>query len=267
MYKYDLSKIKDHGVSNNRFYKWQLKKKLVPKKPIVVKFIDKKKSIIYIAVNHTNDKNSSTFRLIDKYVKNSSSLVLLEGIEYSIGLNPKLEAYNETKHAIDICKKKKIEYRGVEGKRNDITGQLLKHFHKKDIILWIILQNYKVFARDGHTEKEFNSDTKILLNKYLKKYFSVGSFVFVKEFEERIGEKFVYGKTDLEIASPNNKGKYITQKIAHLNSMLRDIQILKNIYASINEYDNIIVIIGKNHLYSHFDVLENTFNVKSIRNT
>ena len=193
MYKINLSKLRDHGVDNDAFYKWQLSNKLNPKDPIVVKFTDKKKQLIYVAVNHTADPKSLTFKMIDKYIKNVD-LVLIEGVDYALGISPELEYYNEGQYIIDKCKERNIGYRGMEGSRKKMTESLIKlGYNKKDIMLWIILSNYKVFARDKHTEKEFRDDIKSLI-KYLKTILSVSSFDFDKEFTKRIGEKFVYNK-------------------------------------------------------------------------
>ena len=78
-------------------------------------------------------------------------------------------------------------------------------------------------------------------------------------FEKRIGEKFEYGNVDSEMASPDIKGKYITNKISAINSMARDKIIIINLYKYLNQYQNILIIYGQNHYYSHLKILEKTF--------
>ena len=64
------------------------------------------------------------------------------------------------------------------------------------------------------------------------------------------------------MASPNVNGKYITQQISHDNNIIRDSYILKNICKVMNKYDKVVLFIGKNHLYAHFEVLIDIFNKK-----
>lgn len=263
MIKPDLKLLRDHGVSGNRFHNLKKKYGISYNDPFCMKFENKKKKLYYIASIHTNDPKSRTFRLI-KNIINKVEFVIVEGINFEWGLSPDVgRRKGEMKYATTLAIDNRIPFSGVEPSDKYIYKRLIDDgIKKKDIVLFEILREYKVFCKNGYTEEQFYEHIKKNVFPYLRKMLKFGKFEkfnFHKYFEKRIGEKFIYCKIDLEISSPNKNGKYITNRISAENNFIRDAEIIKNLYKYLNQYDNILFIYGQNHYYAHLKILEKTF--------
>ena len=259
-FKPKLKFLSDHGVSNNRYYNWKKKNKIPITLPYCMYFVKKCKKLYFLAVNHTNNKKSKTFKMIKECLcKNNIDLVIIENLYYQEGLNPKINFIGEGAYSAKLADKNCIQYCGVEGDLIDINKSVIKNHNviNKDIILHICLANYKYFHRN-FSENIFFKKTDDLVDA-IKHDFSVKNFNFKKYFQKRIGEEFKFGETDLEIASPDKNGKYITNYIGYLYQFERDKIILKNLYELINKYNKIAIIYGNNHYYAQKGVLQYTF--------
>jgi hypothetical protein len=257
----DISLLRDHGVSGNRFYNLKKRLKIPYNNPFCIKFTEKNKNLYYIAAIHSNDINSKTFKLI-KNIITKADIVIIEGVTYERGLSPDVSgrSFSEVQYAGILATKNKIPFSGVEPSDKFLYKQLIKNrIKKKDIILYEILREYKVFCRNGNTEKEFNEHINTTVIPYLQKYLHFKKFDFHTYFEHIIREKFNYCQTNLEIASPNKNGKYITNKIGAKFSYIRDEAVIKNLYTYLNQYNDVVIIYGQNHYYSHLKILEKTF--------
>lgn len=266
----NISLLRDHGVYRGKYSRFKLKHKLKLLEPYIVKFTKDDININYIATNHTIDKKSKTFKLIKKLINNKIDLVIIEGLPFKYGINPQDINYgpSEIQHALSLSLKHKVNFSGVEPTDNQIYKNLLKlKFSKNDIILWECLRMYKIYYRDGFSKEDFYNECNVLIpfvSKNIKNIKKIKNeqFNFDNYYEKTFNIKFNYGKTDLEISSPNIKGN-ITNKISHHNSLFRDAEIMQNTYKLINRgYKNIVIIYGQNHLYAQFDVFSNDFDFK-----
>lgn len=261
MLRFNIHLLRDHGISRNRFNNLKKKLRIPLKDPFCFKFSKKNKTLYYIAANHTTDKKSKTFKLIKNNIK-KADLVIIEGIDYERGLSPNIsrKKISEMKYASMMAEKNKILFSGVEPSDKLVIQKLIKNgTKKKDLILFFILEQYKVVCRNKQTEEEFNKIVNDLVIPYWQKILKFKKFDFHKYFEERIKEKFIFCETNIEIASPDKHGKYITNKIAAQLVKIRDEYTIKNLYNFLKQYDNIMIIYGQNHYYSHVKILENTF--------
>ena len=254
MLKPNINLLRDHGVSRNRFINLKKRLRISYNNSFCMKFSRNHKNLYYIASPHVYTSEHKTFKLIQDIIE-KVDLVIIEGIAYHKGISPVLTGNfsGEMGYALKLSNENKIAFSGIEPTNEYIEKQLIKSGVKKnDIILFVILQEYKVFYRSNKTETEFieHINNKVIPQK---------KFDFRKYFEKRIHGKFVYGKTDLEIASPDKNGKYITNIISARYSMNRDLGIIENLYQYLNIYENIVIIYGQNHYYSHLKILENTF--------
>lgn len=267
MYKPKLKLLRDHGTTKDRFKKFKKKLGLpIGPFPFCIKFKRNNKQLYYIASRHTSDKKSRIYKLISNVIsKRKPDIILLEGILYKFGLSPNLTNKFESEifQAERMARKYKIPFIGVEPDKMYIINKLIKmKIKKEDILLTIILQNYKVLLRNNTSKEDFYSDFTHLV-KYHDKYFDTSKFNFDKQFEKSLGYKFSYGETDTEIAAPYKNG-VITQKIANEMNIIRDTSIIKFIYEMINKYDKVLIVIGQNHLYSHYEILKKTFGKPKI---
>lgn len=259
--KPDLTKIRDHGVSGNRFSKWKKTQKINVNDPFIVRYNNNDKLLSYIGTKHTNDPTSKTFSLIKNNIV-GKDLVIVEGVPFGKGISPVLTfgGGGEMEYAMKLAIKHKISYSGVEPTYKVLYAKTIKHgIGKKDIILLECLRQYKIFAFQWKKpENDFREDMQHLLT-YLFKILHIKKFVFDKVFKKTIGVDFEYGKTDPEIASPDKDGKYYTNKISAMMAQIRELEIIQNIYKYINQCNNILIIYGQNHFYSDMKILEKTF--------
>lgn len=201
-------------------------------------------------------KNSETFKLIDSTIAiNDIDLIIVEGVNYNLGINPKIGVFgeNEMTFAINMARKHRIDYCGVEPNDVKLYNTLLKmKFTKNEIFLLEVLRQYKIFARDNLGENNFYDDISNNIIPYLHKKINLNlSSNFFKIFKKTFGVDFIYGITDLEIAAPDKYGKFITNKMAELVGLIRDTYIIKYLYKYINTHKKILVIYGQNHLWAH----------------
>ena len=120
-----------------------------------MKFSKGNKNLYYIGANHTNDIKSKTFKLIKNVIK-KNELVIIEGVDYDYGLSPDIlqGSGEEVKYAATLAIKNKTPFSGVEPSDKQIYTKLIRSgIKKKDVILFEILQEYKVFCRNGITNQ------------------------------------------------------------------------------------------------------------------
>lgn len=249
----NIDLLKDHGVGGD-YEKWKKKNNITS--PYCLSFKKDNKIFNYIGALHTNDENSDTFRFIKKIIKRyKPMLIVIEGIPFHKGINPDINYFQgEGMYSVNLGKKYGAKYIGVEGSEVDIVSELSNKYSREDILGYDFLRTHKYFYKTmGSSKKKFMS--------VFKKYniFGDKNFNPVEWFENRFGKKFKYGSF-LEYASPyNGPDAVITQKLGYDFSRQRDIMSLTNLYKMISEYDNILYIMGQNHVYSNKDVLIDTF--------
>jgi hypothetical protein len=251
LYKQNIKLLNDHGTDGS-YLKWKKENKITG--PYCLSFRINNKMFNYIGAQHTVDKKSPTFKLIRKVInKFKPMLIVIEGVEYKKGLNPLLKNFqNEGSYAVSLGKRYGADFIGTEGDEGQLFDKLAKQFKKEDITGFIFLRMHKYYYR---TKKE--SKDKFIDD--FNKIYHTDQFDPIQWFENTFSKTFKYGRF-LEYASPyDGKNAVITQIISAVYSKNRDINNIKRIYEFINKYDNILYIMGENHVYADKDVLVDTF--------
>lgn len=256
IYKPNMNLLNDDGVDGSN-QRWKKQNNIGT--PYYLSFDDGHKTLNYIGAQHTTDQKSKTFRLIGKVIKKyNPDLVVIEGIPFDMGFNPDISYFQgEGHYATKLAKKNKIDYVGVEGNEDKILRMLSRKYNKKDIYGYDFLHTYKYFYKTMKVGKhELYDDIKQRIK----------NFDPDKWFMDTFGKKFRYGSY-LEYASPyNGKDSNITQKISYDYSRYRNIMYIRNLYKLINKYNNILFIMGENHVYADKDILSDTFGDYMIHN-
>lgn len=242
--------------------------------PICVKFFNQyfNMKLYYVGVSHTSQSDSDTFKLI-KYViekVDKIKLVILEGIEFSFGLSPDLDnVFGETKYSIDLAKKYNIQYHGLETNEDIIFNKLKNKYKTIDLYGYYFMRQYKYLYKTLHIEqyedivKDFNENID-----YIKRLLGECKFDPILWFKERFNKEFIIGH-NLEFGAPYKNTNIITQEISYKYSRIRDRLNMNNLFKIINKYnefDKILIIMGKNHLYADFEVLLDLFKNYKIIN-
>jgi len=257
-YEPNIELLNDHGTDGS-YDRWKKKNNI--RSPYCLSFNDNHKLLNYIGVTHTMDENSPTFKLVRKIIEEyKPELIMIEGVPISKGINPVLNNFQgEGEYASRIGKEYGSSFIGIETDESDLIEKLLKKFSKQNILGYDFLRQHKYYYRTMKVDK-------IQLLDDFKEYNIFGDKTFnpLKWYEKTFGKKFIYGK-NLEYASPyNGKNAVITQIIGYNHSRNRDIANIKNLYEQINQFDNILFIMGENHVYANKDVLTATFGKPKI---
>ena len=111
--------------------------------------------LTYIAGHHANQRNSKTFKLIEKSLEESGAkLVIVEGFEFKHGESPKsylksflisstqdFYKYGETAFAAIESRKRNIPFVGGEPEEKDLLKELQKEgVTKKDLLFFYFLR-------------------------------------------------------------------------------------------------------------------------------
>lgn len=260
MYKPNLKLLQNH----DGFDEWSRKNKITV--PFCLSFKREKKIFNYIGVQHTTDKNSDVFKLITKTIKKyKPQMIILEGIENKLGVNPILNNFGgEGYHAASEGNKYGSSFIGVEGSESKIIRALKKEFDPVDIMGFLFLRMHKIFFKmmkaPSHDFLRAFYENEI---KHYKKIFKVSDFNHKLWFFKTFKKQFRYGSF-LEYASPV-RGEILTQKISCAYSRIRDTINIKNVYKLINKYNNVLYIMGKNHVYADIGILTETFGKHDVK--
>lgn len=255
-----LSLLRDHG-SNNKFSEWKASNDIQAKSFCLKYISNDAKTLYYIAAEHTTDKNSNTFHLINEIVP-KCEIVIIEGIRNGKGINPILNTdfISESSYAINVAKSNDIKYVGIECDEAEIIRGLANKFAIDDIYGWYYLRNYKFAFSTQHLsfddfKKQFDGNLSYL-NEILGKSIT---YDFIEWFKKCFNEEFIYGEY-IEYASPDASSDLITHQIAVSYGKQRDSGNLQNMFRIIDEYNTVCVIMGYNHSYADMPVLTERFN-------
>jgi len=256
--------LNDPGT-NGEFEKWKKRNKITGSS-FCLYYHGNNKKFNYVAASHTNDKNSETFKLINKMIKKimkdkySKAIVILEGYPYNEGSNFDYKGTDgEVKYAAKLATKHNIEYIGIECDDNIVEKEILKKYSDDDLMGYYFLSTYKYYYHSKKvTEQEFLND--------FKKFY--GNFDGINWFKNKYGKPFKYSEKYLEYSAPyNGKNATPTQLLSYNLNMIRELKNLDNLYEIINNYDNILYIMGANHVYQSKDILADTFGKYTIINS
>jgi len=255
--KPNIKLLNDPGT-NGSFDKWKKSEGIKDSESFCLKYCKNNKTLYYIGANHTNDEHSDTFRIIKNVIEsNKPDIVIVEGIPYNANINDYINGIGgEVKYAINIAKNIGISQIGIECDNKYIEKQILKKYSKKDLLGYHFMSHYKYCYKT-------NKDSKENMLKSFAKYYDP-TFDGIKWFKKLYKKDFIYGKY-LEYSAPYNvNNAQPTQLLSHDLNMIRSIGNIKNLYKIINDNDNIVYIMGMNHVYQEKDILGNTFGKYSV---
>lgn len=264
MLKPDLKLLRDHGTTQS-YSHWKEKNGINTTDGFCFKFIGASKILYYVGTKHTNDDTSDTFTYIRKCIKSRHpDIVVVEGIPYSRGMNPKLtNLQNESKCAIETSITENINYIGIECDEKNILKKISKKYSIDDIYGFYFLRDWKIalMARKI-SEEQFRKEFVLHGKKYLDSIFGEKPWNPDVWFKNTFDKEFIYNDTSsVEHASPRPNSDIITQKISYKLSRLRDTCNIHNLYEIMNQPNHhcILYIMGQNHVYADFNVLAKTF--------
>lgn len=260
----DIKLLRDHGTDGS-FGDWKSRQNLEQSQPFCLKFRSGDLQLHYIGAQHTTDPKSDTFTLIRLLIRSvEPKLIVIEGIPFKKGISPTLKNFQgEGQYAIEIGEnmpKGAIPFTGIESDESDILINLSKTFDVDDIYGFLFLRMHKYFFKTmGVTEKEFIESFNRYDRPDLDKLFSNSGWDHMEWHKSRFDEPFVFGE-NLEHSSPYcGDDGVITQKISCQYGKMRDTLNIQTLYKLINEYKDVIYIMGQNHVYADYKVLRKSF--------
>ncbi|AYV77757.1 MAG: hypothetical protein Edafosvirus1_88 [Edafosvirus sp.] len=263
----DIDLIQDHGTDGS-FMKWKTYNNIQKNDAFILEFDIDNKKLYYIGAMHTTDNESKTFQLIKKIIDYNPDIVLIEGIPFDNGISPDISYFQgEGKFAVELAKARHIPYSGIETNENEILQKLSEKYSIDDIYGFMYLRMQKYYFKTMQlSEKEMIDDFDKYTRNNLDKLFGKQEWDFNRWFLKTFNKKFKYGK-NLESGAPYKNSEDISRQISFDLSTQRDISNIKNLYKFLNEYDNVLYIMGQNHVHADIKVLENTFGkFKIIKN-
>jgi len=248
-----------------------------PDKPFGQVFEKKDFKLTYIGSHHSNNRNSKTFELIEKALKESGAkLIIVEGFEHKHGLNPKayLKSFQETstetfyKHGETAfasleATKKGIPFTGGEPDEKDLLKAVLKEgYSTLDLMFFYSLRQIPQLKRQKELGEKPLEELFIRYIKYNRsklgydKNFNPEFTEFKAWYKKRNKKEFSLKNFNAEEVSPLLSGEFYTQRIAGRVSLERDKFIVKVIAESLEKYKNVMITYGKSHLSSQRPALE-----------
>ena len=273
--KPNFNLIRDHGVNksgNSQAYiKWKKQFNIV--KPCCIVFQKNNKTLYYIAVPHTTDKSSNTFKLIKKIHKeNNFDLVISEGFHFEKGINNDKHFKNaltnlrpnEQDYNIQLGNKNNIDYAGVEENTINKLKSLKKYIREgiyipEDIYGHAYLQMIPQLKRANLSYNKIIEELKSMEKRSLNKVFKLKKPFNINNWYQKVfGTRFDYRLIDNNSTAPIKNGT-IPQQISVDIDKIREHNIIKNLFYYIQRYNRIVLSFGFNHSFADFNVLVNFF--------
>jgi hypothetical protein len=263
--------------------------KIVPPQVVIWNLQDGRK-LIYIAVHHTNKKDSSIHQKIFEVFQNENlDVFLMEGISSSEeGISServlkKAKIFCEEKDDCDenlyaayLASQRNIPIVGCHlNEHNFLPGLEKAGFSLEDFVYFILVQQIPFFYRDGDFathERKFTPDTwQIMSEEFIHNEIAgwlktpLEDFTFEgfrtwwgKKFKKPLDmeKEFSDWKKATSFTYPdNNENALITQKISFWVQQQRDIYILEQIKEALKKYKVVLTVHGSYHLGNQYSRL------------
>lgn len=246
------------------------------KSPALYEYSFQGKKLWYLAANHTNDPKSETFQLI-KYVFDNQPVqaVIIEGFETTSGESPKnikemmlkgqtkdFYTNGEASYVIEMAVKNGVPFFGGEPNDKEIYSSIKKQGYEAiDLIGFNFVRRLPQLRRQGkvkdmrnlQSEFEWYAESKAL-------DFGIENFSFsFKDFEKwyrlKQGKKLSIDAGQNGETAPMS-GPYFTQTISKVITTARDENILNAIAATMNKYQNVLIVYGSSHYRIEYKAIE-----------
>ena len=263
----------------NLIREWTKDSKLSNPAPYVYTKKKDGKEIRYIAVNHTKNHKSKTFKLIKRVIKDfKPHVVIIEDIPSSLGYSEfeiveqaqsckhKRGKCSEAFYAAKFASKKGIQFQGGEPDTPAQIDHIAKNgFSSRDANFFFIARDLYSHKRDGEIKK---SDLKAFFESEIARYDDPSKVQnnyesFKSWYEEATGNSFSFEDLKNDDYAPLRNGNKLN-KISALADEVREKNILKTIEDNLNQKRKVLVIYGSSHLYKHQAVLDDAFRKEKI---
>lgn len=250
-------------------------------KPIPYVYRNKKdgREIRYIAVRHTNNHKSDTFKIIKRTIKIfKPHVVIIEGVPSSLGYSEfglVEQASNckanrgkcsEAFYAAKFATKKGIQFQGGEPDTPVQIDHIAKNgLTTRDANFFFIARDLFSHKRDGEIKE---SDLKAFFESEIARYDdptkAQNSYEsFMSWFKDATGNDFSFENLKNEDYAPLKSGHKLN-KISALADEVREKNILKTIEVNLNLKRKVLVVYGSSHLYKHQEVLDDAFRKERV---
>lgn len=247
-----------------RNYSFDLQKQEPFQIPYYSRFKKNKKELFYIAADHTSNKDSLTFRLIEGAVKNfKPDFIIIEGITTG-RVSRKYLSY------IESCSKKNfkgcgeptftafkalknnIPFDGGEPNDIDIMNSSSNEGLSKEGVAYFYLlriaiqwKRQKKINPDNYKEKLSNFIP--VIHKRLSGKVQINFKGFENWYSLNSGKPFELQRLRNNDVAPVNDGNF-SQRIANQIGILREKNILSLVASKFTLYDKILIVYGGGHL-------------------
>ena len=256
-------------------YSFELQKKEPFDVPYVSHFKKGKKQLVYIAANHSRDKDGPTFRLIKQaFDEYKPDFVIVEGVS----ANAKLDGFidharkcfeqmkkgncAEPSYAAFLSLINKTPFSGAEPDDKELAAEALSLFNLsiEDIAYFYALRlaNQWKRQREGILDSEFERKIESYFPRLAKR---VGakqdlSFqAFLSWYKQKNGVSFSVEQVKNNDLAPVKDGVW-SQKLSYSIGVIRERSILRTIAAGLNKHERVLVVYGGGHLVKSRPVLE-----------
>jgi len=246
------------------FYDWKKKHNIPKREPFCTQWKNNNKIFNYIGTNHTADINSSTFLLINKIITQyKPSIVIIEGFKKKQGINPQIQERlenTEMGYAAKISKSNNIDYTGIETSDVDIYNVIKNKYKIEDIYGYCFLQLYRILYKTKHLKKRefFKNFYEVQLKRY-QTYMEKIEWNHDEWFIKTFNKPFVYSKYRKYSEPNNNADALVTQKISAEWHKIRDTFNIQTLYKYLNTCDNVVYIMGQNHVFTDLKIISESF--------
>ncbi|MEL7190020.1 MAG: hypothetical protein AAGK17_10750 [Pseudomonadota bacterium] len=242
------------------------------------------KTVIFVAVEHSNDPASKTYALIEQaLVSGQPDIVILEGFPSDFGTSPSdMVAYAdsvagtagdfEPMYAVRIADKGNISFIGGEPSDQTILEMIAPlEISPADLFGFYVLRQIDQWLLSGEIESHKDPMIAKLISSFKDEFLastgaSPETIRAVSDFDgfkvwyatqNGLGYNEGYSAQDSWPTSPDTNRK--TNQLSDLVSDIRDLHLQKTMADALNKHDTVVVIYGFSHHVIHKPALESAF--------
>jgi hypothetical protein len=258
--KADLSKIRPWSPELSR-------REPLPA-PYVVDHVAGAKALTYVAVDHSNEANSASIKLVGGVMEaRRFSVVLLEGFPRSLGVNPagfreraEKDGANgffregETSVAVLKAARKSVPFIGGEPDEELVKSNVIAAgFSVEDLFCFYITRQVPQWRRDGTLTRGGFEEAYLEYAPKVGKHlgFAAGQEpsleAYHKWYQAKMGRPFRARDVSTETVAPYAGGELYTQRIASITSRVRNEHIVRVTEELLNRYGRVLMVFGSSH--------------------
>jgi hypothetical protein len=233
----------------------------------------------YLAADHSYQKDSPTFQMIEKEVDTfKPTFMILEGFqtEWIEGLNYSEENKDgEPLFALSLGKKNGIKVIAGEPKDSDHLRQMHEKFGSKgakseDVLVFYVLRQMKQRVRckqliKSQDVKKAVDEVATIFQSFLDDVFGYDKAIKWMSIQgikdpESVFEKYLFDHDSADFSEVDKEVEKRLQEICSYDMYVRDKTILTHILdAYKNAYKKIFIVYGGSHFFAQYAVLKSAF--------